>query len=212
VNQIVDEMQGRRERYGISYHVVPDSSLETVAPIVARLAGVSEPARPLAEADATAPNNRLRSVMRTERKPMRTCPNLTCPDRVRGGLAGEYIDSVEVCPQCGTPLVAGTPADRDDTPETAAAGDLELVSVLQTADEGLAALVKSILDADNIRYFVKGEGVQDLLGWGRIAGGFNYVVGPVEFLVRQDDVDRARALLTESEGVQGQLGESEDDP
>ena len=40
VDQIVEEMQGRRERYGISYYVVPDSSLEMVAPIVARLAGV----------------------------------------------------------------------------------------------------------------------------------------------------------------------------
>lgn len=106
-------------------------------------------------------------------------------------------------------MVAGTPAHRDDSSE-AAAGDLELVSVLQTADEGLAALVKSIFDADNIRYFVKGEGVQDLLGWGRI-GGFNYVVGPVEFLVRQDDADRARALLTESQGGPGELREPEDD-
>jgi probable F420-dependent oxidoreductase len=40
VDQIVNEMQGRRERYGISYYVVPDSSLEMVAPIVARLADV----------------------------------------------------------------------------------------------------------------------------------------------------------------------------
>jgi probable F420-dependent oxidoreductase len=40
VDQIVDEMQGRRERYGISYYVVQDRSLEMVAPIVARLAGV----------------------------------------------------------------------------------------------------------------------------------------------------------------------------
>jgi probable F420-dependent oxidoreductase len=40
VDQIVEEMQGRRERYGISYYVVPDRSLEMVAPIVARLAGV----------------------------------------------------------------------------------------------------------------------------------------------------------------------------
>lgn len=39
VDQIVDEMQKRRERYGISYYVVSDRSLETVAPIVARLAG-----------------------------------------------------------------------------------------------------------------------------------------------------------------------------
>jgi len=39
VDQIVDEMLGRRERFGISYYVLPDSSLETAAPIVARLAG-----------------------------------------------------------------------------------------------------------------------------------------------------------------------------
>jgi hypothetical protein len=37
---IVDEMQGRRERYGISYYVLRDRSMEMVAPIVARLARV----------------------------------------------------------------------------------------------------------------------------------------------------------------------------
>ena len=40
VDQIVDDMQARRERYGISYHVVSDRSMEMAAPIVARLAGV----------------------------------------------------------------------------------------------------------------------------------------------------------------------------
>ena len=40
VEQIVDQMQVRRERYGISYYVVTDRSMEMVAPIVARLAGV----------------------------------------------------------------------------------------------------------------------------------------------------------------------------
>ena len=40
VDQIVDAMQVRRERYGISYHVVGDRSIKMVAPIVARLAGV----------------------------------------------------------------------------------------------------------------------------------------------------------------------------
>ncbi len=40
VDQIVDEMQVRRERYGISYHVVSDRSMEMVAPIVGRLVGV----------------------------------------------------------------------------------------------------------------------------------------------------------------------------
>lgn len=40
VGQIVNEMQARRERYGISYHVLSDRSMKIAAPIVARLAGV----------------------------------------------------------------------------------------------------------------------------------------------------------------------------
>ena len=39
VDQIVTEMQVRRERYGFSYYVVSDHIMEKVAPIVARLAG-----------------------------------------------------------------------------------------------------------------------------------------------------------------------------
>jgi probable F420-dependent oxidoreductase len=40
VDQIVHEMQARRERYGISYHVVSDRHMEALAPIVARLTSV----------------------------------------------------------------------------------------------------------------------------------------------------------------------------
>ena len=39
VDQIVEELQARRERYGFSYYVVFDHAIERVAPIVARLAG-----------------------------------------------------------------------------------------------------------------------------------------------------------------------------
>jgi alkanesulfonate monooxygenase SsuD/methylene tetrahydromethanopterin reductase-like flavin-dependent oxidoreductase (luciferase family) len=39
VDYIVDEMQGRRERYGISYYVLFDQLIESVAPLVTRLAG-----------------------------------------------------------------------------------------------------------------------------------------------------------------------------
>jgi probable F420-dependent oxidoreductase len=39
VDQIVEEMQARRERYGFSYYVLLDHAIETAAPIVARLAG-----------------------------------------------------------------------------------------------------------------------------------------------------------------------------
>jgi hypothetical protein len=39
VDHIVDEMRNRRERYGISYYVFFDQLMETVAPLVTRLAG-----------------------------------------------------------------------------------------------------------------------------------------------------------------------------
>jgi hypothetical protein len=39
VDHMVDEMQGRRERYGISYYVLFDQLMENVAPLVTRLAG-----------------------------------------------------------------------------------------------------------------------------------------------------------------------------
>lgn len=141
---------------------------------------------------------------------MRTCPNPTCPDRVDLGLVGEYVDSVQVCPRCGVRLVQASPIDQEQAVSDARNADLEMVCVFGTGDEGLAALVKSIFDGYNIRYVVKGEGVQDLLGWGRI-GGFNYAVGPAEFLVHRDDADRARALLTETEGLASEFPESDDD-
>ena len=135
---------------------------------------------------------------------MRTCPNPACPDRVRLGLTGEYVDSVTVCPQCGTPLIDATPAAESPAAE-AREVEIEMVCVLRTADEGLASLVKSMFDGDGLRYVVRGEGLQDLLGWGR-GGGFNYIVGPAEFLVHQDDADRARALLqAEASGLRTSL-------
>jgi alkanesulfonate monooxygenase SsuD/methylene tetrahydromethanopterin reductase-like flavin-dependent oxidoreductase (luciferase family) len=39
VDQIVEEMQARRERYGFSYYVLFDHAIEKVAPIVGRLSG-----------------------------------------------------------------------------------------------------------------------------------------------------------------------------
>jgi hypothetical protein len=77
--------------------------------------------------------------------------------------------------------------------------DSELVVVLRTADEGLTILAKSILDAEEIPYVLKGQAVQDILGLGRL-GGFNYATGPVVFLVHEDDAESARAAL-QAEGL-----------
>jgi hypothetical protein len=73
--------------------------------------------------------------------------------------------------------------------------DIELVTVFESGDQGLIALVKSLLEADDIDYLVRAEGLQDLFGAGRLAIGFSAVAGPAEFLVRKEDEARARELL-----------------
>jgi len=40
------------------------------------------------------------------------CPNRECPDFAEDGVPGEYVETVTVCPKCGTPLVAEWPADE----------------------------------------------------------------------------------------------------
>lgn len=142
---------------------------------------------------------------------MKECPNPACPDRIRMGLAGEYVDSVDVCPRCGTRLITVALRHEDPAISNAPDADLRMVCVVQTADEGLASLVKSIFDGDNIRYLVRGEGLQDLLGWGRIVGGFNFVVGPAEFLVHEEDADRARLLLTDVTDATEESRDPDDD-
>jgi hypothetical protein len=72
---------------------------------------------------------------------------------------------------------------------------IELVPIFSTGDAGLIAIVKSILEGEGIDYLVRGEGVQDLLGAGRLSAGFNYVTGPAEFVVRRADAERAGELL-----------------
>lgn len=72
--------------------------------------------------------------------------------------------------------------------------DVALVPVFATGEAALIAVAKSLLEAEGIDYFVRGEGLTDLFGYGRITT-FNYVVGPPEFMVREDDAERAREVL-----------------
>ncbi len=99
----------------------------------------------------------------------------------------EYSWDVMVCPACDVDTV-----DRLPGPEPTP--DIELVCVLATGDAGLIAVAKSLLEREEIDYFVRGDGLQDLFGLGRITG-YSFATGPAEFLVREDDADRARELL-----------------
>ena len=99
----------------------------------------------------------------------------------------EFSWDVMVCPVCDVDTV-----DRLPGPEPVP--DAELVCVLATGDAGLTAIAKSLLEGEDIDFFVKGEGLQDLFGLGRLTG-FSYAMGPAEFWVRADDAERTRLLL-----------------
>ena len=75
--------------------------------------------------------------------------------------------------------------------------DLELVTVLSSGDPGLMAIAKSLLQSAEIPYLVRGEGLQDLFGVGRVGSGFNIVTGPARLQVGADDADDARELLAD---------------
>lgn len=69
------------------------------------------------------------------------------------------------------------------------------VTVLESADPGLLAVAKSLLEDASIEYFAKNEGVQDLFAFGRFGTGFNPLVGPVQLQVAAEDAEEASALL-----------------
>jgi hypothetical protein len=71
----------------------------------------------------------------------------------------------------------------------------EPVTVLESSDPALLAVAKSLLEQAGIRYYAKGEGVQDLFAVGRLGTGFNPVVGPIELQVSAHDAAEANAVL-----------------
>ena len=99
----------------------------------------------------------------------------------------EFAWDVMICPRCDVETV-------DRLPGPTPMPDVELVSVLATGDAGLIAVARSLLEAEGIDYFVRGDGLQELFGFGRITG-FSYAMGPAEFCVRSEDAVRARELL-----------------
>jgi hypothetical protein len=72
-----------------------------------------------------------------------------------------------------------------------------LTVVFQTGDAIVLALAKAALEAAEIPFVTQGEGVQDLLGIGRMPGGFNLATGPVRLHVDAGDLERAREALAD---------------
>jgi hypothetical protein len=109
----------------------------------------------------------------------------------------EYRPGIERCSECGGELL---PGDMPDPP------DLRLkepppdpVTVFTSRDPALFPVARSILEGEEVPFFVRGEELQDLFGIGRLGLGFNPIVGPIEIQVSAADVERARELLAEVE-------------
>jgi arginine deiminase len=89
----------------------------------------------------------------------------------------EYELGMTVCPDCGVPLVSELPPEAETE-------FVELVTVLTTADAGVIAMAKSILEDAGIESYAKGEKTREMF-----AAGF------VQIQVHPEDAAEAKSLL-----------------
>lgn len=75
---------------------------------------------------------------------------------------------------------------------------MELVTVFASGDIADIMAAKLALESGGVPFVTKGEGIQDLVGVGRLFGG-NLATGPVQIQVRREDVDLATELLHQGE-------------
>ena len=74
-----------------------------------------------------------------------------------------------------------------------------LVTVLATGDNAKIIVAKMLLEASEIPFVVVGDGLQDLFGIGRLTGGTNFITGPVQIRVTEDDAEDALEILADME-------------
>lgn len=114
----------------------------------------------------------------------------------------EYRPGFTRCSDCDVDLVENPPARIED------AEPLELVTVLETGDQSMVAVARSVLEAANIPCIARNEKLQNLFGWGTIGTGYNVAMGPIRLQVLREDEEVARELLKAGPSV---LDEADDD-
>ena len=110
----------------------------------------------------------------------------------------EYREGFTVCVDCGATLVPELPPEptQESPPECA---DFE--EVLGFMDEGVVAIVKSLMDEEGIDYYIHGE--------------FKVSGDPTrKLMVRGDQAERAREILEDMESDEEESEEAapEDEP
>lgn len=59
------------------------------------------------------------------------------------------------------------------------------------------ALIKSVLEQENIEYSIQNEGLQDLFGAGRLGTGVNNLVGEIKIAIKKKDKKTAEYLISQ---------------
>ena len=96
-----------------------------------------------------------------------------CPD-----CKSEFIEGIEVCPECVVNLI-------DELPPEPKPEFVDFQEVLATYNPADIALLKSILDSEEITYFFKGENFQHIRPW----------ADPARLMIRKDQVEIVADLI-----------------
>jgi hypothetical protein len=114
----------------------------------------------------------------------------------------EYRPGFTRCTDCDVELVEKLPEEMQ--PEA----PFELVTVLETGDQSLVAVAKSVLDGAGIPSIARNERLQNLFGWGTIGTGFNAAMGPIRVQVLREDEAVAKELLVATQPLQDENGDA----
>jgi len=106
-----------------------------------------------------------------------------CPN-----CGSEYRAEFTRCADCDVDLVEPPPP-----PEPPA--QIDLVKIFETGNAAVIPVVESLLSDAEIEFMTKSEPIQHMFGWGTFGSNLNYVIGPVHFLVREEDAEEARAIV-----------------
>jgi len=82
-------------------------------------------------------------------------------------------------------------------PEPGSHGEGPIRTVFASGDPAEVIMAKLMLEAEGIRFVAVGEGVQDLIGFGRLFGPYNPLAGPVQIRVAAEDAEAALEILRE---------------
>ena len=120
------------------------------------------------------------------------CPNEECPDAAEQGQPAEFVEGKLECTFCGAALVPSMPAWA--APGEEEKEEIRLVPVMPIASVSWLPRVKAILDAAEVRFLVKKDGLNQT-AWGTGGTGFSPGDGSAAIMVQEGDFARATEAL-----------------